>query len=168
MPELSRSVAGAVLVGIAATLLLDLFALVRQRVFGTPLPDYSMVGRWVGHMARGRFRHPTIVNTPPVRGETVIGWTVHYLAGIAFAGVVFGIWGIGWWRAPTLSPALIVGVGSVAAPFLLMQPGMGAGIAARRTANPVDARLRSLATHFTFGLCLYAAAWATRGLGIPA
>jgi hypothetical protein len=167
MPEISHFVAGAVVVGIAATVLLDLIAMARQRLFGTPLPDYSLVGRWVGHMHRGRFRHPAIGSAPPVRGEAVIGWTVHYLTGIGFAGVLLGIWGIQWWSAPTLAAALIVGVGSVAAPFLLMQPGMGAGFAASRTANPAAARLRSLATHTTFGMCLYVAAWMTRGLIVP-
>jgi Protein of unknown function (DUF2938) len=49
----------------------------------------------------------------------------------------------------------------VAAPFLLMQPGMGAGIAASRTPRPAAARLHSLVTHGIFGLGLYAAGWAT-------
>jgi DUF2938 family protein len=47
------------------------------------------------------------------------------------------------------------------APFLLMQPGMGAGIAASRTPRPVAARLQTLVTHGIFGLGLYAAGWAT-------
>jgi hypothetical protein len=54
---------------------------------------------------------------------------------------------------------MIVGIGSVVAPFLLMQPGMGAGIAASRTPKPGAARLNSLVTHAVFGLGLYAAGW---------
>lgn len=64
-----------------------------------------------------------------------------------------------WAQRPTLGPALLVGIGSVAAPFLLMQPGMGLGIAARRAPRPGAARLQSLITHGIFGLGLYAAAW---------
>jgi len=60
-----------------------------------------------------------------------------------------------WVRQPTLAPALIVGIGSVAAPFLLMQPGMGAGVAARCTPHPAKARLHSLLTHAVFGVGLY-------------
>ena len=60
---------------------------------------------------------------------------------------------------PDLGPALLVGIGSVAAPFLVMQPGMGAGIAASRTPRPAAARLQSLVTHAIFGLGLYAAGW---------
>jgi hypothetical protein len=55
---------------------------------------------------------------------------------------------------------LIIGVGSVMAPFLVLQPGMGAGIAASRTPRPAVVRLQSLVTHGIFGLGLYAAAWA--------
>ena len=56
----------------------------------------------------------------------------------------------------TLGPALLVGIGTVAAPFLLMQPGMGAGIAASRTRRPGAARMQSLVTHTIFGLGLSA------------
>jgi hypothetical protein len=50
----------------------------------------------------------------------------------------------------------------VAAPFLLLQPALGAGIAASRTPRPNVARRRSLVTHLVFGLGLYLAAegWA--------
>ena len=94
-----------------------------------------------------------------VRGERLIGWAAHYLTGIAFAGTLLAIWGLEWARHPTIAPALIVGLGSVAAPFLLMQPGMGAGVAASRTPRPGAARIQSLVTHAVFGLGLYAAAW---------
>ena len=65
-------------------------------------------------------------------------------------------------RQPTIGPALLVGIGTVAAPFLVMQPGMGAGIAASRTPRPAAARLQSLVTHTIFGLGLYAAGWVAR------
>jgi hypothetical protein len=55
-------------------------------------------------------------------------------------------------------PALTVGLLTVAAPFLVMQPAMGAGLAARRTPNPNMSRLRSLATHGVFGAGLYGSA----------
>jgi protein-S-isoprenylcysteine O-methyltransferase Ste14 len=112
-------------------------------------------------MPRGRFRHESIAAAEPVQGERVIGWTAHYLIGIAFAAILPGVWGLEWIRHPTLVPALIVGIGTVAAPMLVMQPGMGAGIGASRTPRPAAARLQSLATHTIFGLGLYAAGWAT-------
>ena len=144
-------------IGAGATLTTDLWAIARGRLFGVPAPDWGLVGRWFGHMARGRLRHERIAAAEPVRGERVIGWTAHYLTGIAFAGVLLAICGLAWARQPTLAPALALGMATVAAPFLLMQPGMGAGIAASRTPRPNSARLQSLVTHAVFGVGLYAA-----------
>lgn len=148
-----------VIVGLGATAVMDAWGIVRRPLLGLPPPDYGLVGRWIGHMPHGRFRHPSIAAAAPVRAERVIGWTAHYLTGIAFAGILVGLWGVGWLQAPTLLPALAVGLGSVAAPFLLMQPGMGAGLAARRTPRPGRARIQSVLTHAVFGLGLYAAGW---------
>jgi hypothetical protein len=151
---------GSIFVGAGATLVIDAWAMARKRVFGIAAPDYGLVGRWIAHMARGRFRHHRISDSPPVQGERLIGWTTHYLVGIAFAGTLLGACGLTWLRNPTMAPALFVGVATVAAPFLVMQPGMGAGIAASRTPRPSAARLQSLLTHGIFGLGLYASGWA--------
>ena len=147
------------LMGAGATAVLDLWSVARKQLLDIPLPNYGLVGRWFAYLARGRFRHDPISATPAVRGERLIGWAAHYLTGIAFAGTLLAIWGLEWARHPTIAPALIVGLGSVAAPFLLMQPGMGAGVAASRTPRPGAARIQSLVTHAVFGLGLYAAAW---------
>ena len=144
-------------IGAGATLATDLWAIARRRLLGVPGPDYGLVGRWFAHMARGRFRHERIAAAPPVRGELLIGWTAHYLIGVAFAGVLLAVCGLAWVRQPTPAPALAMGIATVAAPFLLMQPGMGAGIAASRAPRPNAARLQSLITHTIFGLGLYAA-----------
>jgi hypothetical protein len=149
----------AVVTGVGATAVMDLWALARKRLFDTAAPNYGLVGRWLAAMPRGRFRHASIAAAPPVRGERVIGWVAHYLIGVAFAALLLGVWGIQWIERPTLLPALAVGVGTVAAPFLLMQPGMGAGIAASRTPRPAAARRQSLLNHTVFGFGLYAAGW---------
>ena len=148
------------IIGIGATAVMDIWGIVRKPLLGIAPPDYALVGRWFAHMPRGRFRHDAIARSPALKGERAIGWMAHYLTGIAFAAMLLGIWGLGWIRNPTLGPALLVGVATVAAPLLLMQPGMGAGIAARRTARPNAARVQSLITHAVFGLGLYAAGWA--------
>lgn len=144
--------------GVLATALLDLSALARRRWLATPLPNYGLVGRWLMHMPRGRFRHDSIVAAAPVRGERVVGWIAHYSTGIAFAAMLLALSGAEWIHRPTVLPALLVGIGTVLAPFLLMQPALGAGIAASRAPNPGKARRQSLLTHALFGLCLYVAA----------
>lgn len=158
MLETTLALISALLVGAGATLVMDLWAIVRQRLLGVPPLDYALVGRWLGHLARGRFFHNPIGASAAVPGERAIGWTAHYVIGIAFGGVLMAGWGPGWACRPTIGPALIVGIGSVVAPFLVMQPAMGAGIAASRTPRPAAARLHSLVTHAVFGLGLYATA----------
>ncbi|MGK9234963.1 DUF2938 domain-containing protein [Inquilinus limosus] len=105
--------------------------------------------------------HDGIGKAAPVAGERALGWIVHYGTGIVFAALLLAICGLGWARDPTLPPALAFGLVTVAAPFLLMQPGLGIGIAASKTPNPTAARLRSLMTHAVFGIGLYLAALVT-------
>src|SRR5687767_14774861 len=147
-----------ILVGAGATASTDLWMLVRQRLFGIAPPNFGLVGRWFAHMPAGRFRHVSIAHATPWRGERLLGWSAHYLIGIGFAAIVPALWGVGWMHRPTLGPALIVGLATVLAPFLVMQPGMGAGLAARRTPRPWSARFQSLLTHVVFGLGLYVSA----------
>jgi hypothetical protein len=149
----------AIAIGAGATVVMDGWIAARKHLFGIPAADYAMVGRWVAHLARGHFLHDRIAASPPVKGELAIGWTVHYVTGIAFAGLLLGLFGLDWSRNPTIGPALAVGIGTVLAPFLLMQPGMGAGIAASRTPRPNAVRLQSLVTHAVFGAGLYATGW---------
>lgn len=154
-----------IVIGIGATALTDLWALARRALLGVAPPDFGLVGRWLAHMPRGRFRHHAIAAAPRIAGERILGWVAHYLIGIAFTMLLPLLFGAAWLSDPTPGPALAVGLGTVAAPFLLMQPGMGAGIAASRSPRPAAARLHSLVTHAVFGLGLYAAAIATRAIG---
>ena len=144
--------------GIAATALVDLWAIARLRLFGTALPNYRLVGRWIAHIPRGRIRHASIAAAELVRAEGLIGWAAHYLIGIAFAFLLLAAAGSEWFERPSLAPALAVGIATVAAPWFVMQPAMGAGIAARLTPRPAAARLQSLITHGIFGLGLYGGA----------
>jgi len=142
------------LIGIGATAVMDLWGAVAVRAFGFPPANFAMIGRWVGHMPR-RFVHESIARAAPVRGEHIIGWVVHYGTGILFAGLLIAFAGAAWMQEPTPLPALVVGLLTVAAPFFLMQPAMGAGIASSRTPNPGAARQRSVLNHIAFGVGLY-------------
>lgn len=144
-----------VLIGVAATAFLDLANFVLSRVLRMRAPDYAMVGRWIGHFPRGQFVHASIGKAERVAGEAAIGWAVHYAVGIAFALVLVLIAGPEWMQRPDFAPAFAVGIASVAAPFLIMQPSMGAGFAAAKTPNPNAARGRSLLSHALFGVGLY-------------
>lgn len=150
----------AVAVGIGATAVMDLWLLL-LKARGIPTLNFTLLGRWVGHMPRGRWAHDGMAKAAPVQGELALGWAAHYATGIAFTTLLAALAGPGWWQAPTLLPALALGIGTVVLPFFVMQPAMGAGIASSRTTTPALNRLKSLANHTVFGLGLYAAALAT-------
>ena len=79
------------LMGLGATVLIDLWALVLQRLARVPLPNWAMVGRWVMHLPRGRLFHENIAAAQPMPKERQIGWVFHY-----FVGVVYGVFSHFW------------------------------------------------------------------------
>jgi len=149
----------AMLLGIGATAVMDAWLLLLKHL-GVPTLNFAFIGRWVGHLFRGQFAHAAIAKAVPIRGELAWGWLTHYAVGVAFATVLVGLQGADWVRSPTLLPALAVGVCTVAAPLLVMQPAMGSGFAASRTPTPLKNCLRSLANHTVFGFGLYLSALA--------
>jgi hypothetical protein len=149
------------LIGIGATAAMDLWAIFLKRAFGVLSLDYRLFGRWIGHLPSGRFIHENIAKASPVRGELMIGWGAHYLIGITFAALLLALWGLRWARSPSLFPALFIGIVTIVAPFFMLQPGMGAGIAASKTPKPNIARLKSLGAHSVYGFGLYGAALLT-------
>lgn len=148
------------LIGAGATAVMDLWGLMLKRGLGVKGLDYAMVGRWIGHMPGGRLVHRPIAAAAPVRGERMIGWTAHYAIGVGFAAALVIAAGSAWLAAPTPGAALAFGALSVAAPFLVLQPALGMGLAARRAPKPWTARARSLTTHLVFGAGLYLSALA--------
>jgi hypothetical protein len=148
----------AAAIGIGATAVMDGWSVVQRRALGVPPLNYRFVGRWIGHFPRQRFVHASIQNADPIAGEAFTGWIAHYAIGIAWAGLLLGVWGLDWVREPTLFPALAVGIGSVAAPSFVMQPAFGIGVAASKLPKPWSARLFSLLAHTSFALGLYLSA----------
>ena len=158
MPDGVEFLTRGVLIGAGAAVLMDAWALFARRAFGISGLDYALLGRWIGHFPRGRFFHERIASADRIRGERLLGWVAHYSIAIAFAFLLLAIWGLDWARSPTIGPALLIGWGTIVAPWFVLQPGMGAGIAASRTPNPRAARLRNLATHTVYGVGLFLSA----------
>jgi Protein of unknown function (DUF2938) len=154
--------AASLFIGIGATALFDLWVLLRAKAAGQAPPDWRLPGRWFSHALRGHVFHADIAAAPPVAREQLRGWLGHYAVGVLFAAGLLIFWGMGWAAAPTLGPAMIVGVGTIALGWFLMSPGMGNGLAASRSATPWRNRALGLVAHvvFGFGLYLSALAWA--------
>lgn len=142
--------------GVGATAVMDLWLMLLRRL-GVPTLNFAFIGRWLGHLLRGRFSHSAIAKSAPIAGELAWGWLAHYAIGIAFAVLLVAWQGLAWLQQPTLAPALGVGVTTLLLPLLVMQPAMGAGLASSKTPTPLKNCLRSLANHSVFGLGLYLA-----------
>lgn len=146
---------GALAIGIGATLVMDLWNLFLKRTFRIPSLNYCLVGRWLRHVQGGTLRHASITAAPQKPFECTVGWVAHYTIGVVFALGFVGLASGDWLARPTLLPALLYGIGTVVFPFFIMQPSLGLGIAASRTPQPTQARLKSLVTHTVFGVGLY-------------
>jgi hypothetical protein len=148
-------IAGAIAMGIGATLVMDLWNLFLKRTFHVPSLDYCLLGRWLRHLQGGILRHASIAAAPPRSFECAVGRVAHYAIGVVFALVFVVIADSDWMARPTLLPALLYGIGTVVFPFFILQPSLGFGVAASKTPKPAQARLKSLATHTVFGVGLY-------------
>jgi hypothetical protein len=148
----------AALIGVIATICIDVWSLFLRRAFGIRSLDYCLLGRWALHIPAGRWAHERIAASPAKRHECQVGWAVHYGIGIGLALMFVGVVSSHWVEGPTLLPALTFGLVTVVMPFFVLQPAIGLGIASSRAPSPAAARLKSIATHTVFGAGLYLAA----------
>lgn len=146
------------LIGVGATAVFDLWGLLLKHAFGLPGANWGLVGRWFGHLAGGTVFHEDIAKAPPFAYERAMGWIGHYAVGILFAAILLALVPATWLQQPTLMPPLIVGLVTVGAGWFLLQPGMGAGIAASKRPNANQIRVLNIVGHIVFGLGLYASA----------
>ncbi len=153
----------ALIIGVGATLCIDLWGLLLRRLFGIRSLDLCLLGRWVLHMPEGTFVHESIAASSARRGECPMGWIAHYSIGVGLVWFFLQLAPDAWLVSPTVLPALGFGVVTVLVPFFTLQPALGLGVASSRTRNPNAARLKSVLTHTVFGLGLYVSAWLAQG-----
>ena len=149
------SVIHGVILGLIATIGTDIWAAIVKHVLRLPTANWALVGRWFGHMARGVFSHHRIADSAAIPNELAIGWAAHYVIGIAYGLAYLSIVQLYLSSTPTIMSALVFGVATLGAPWLIMQPCMGAGILASKTPRPVITRLVNLSMHLVFGISLY-------------
>jgi energy-converting hydrogenase Eha subunit B len=163
MNNMTEFVVRSFVIGAGATVVMDVWAALLKR-FGIASLNFALLGRWIGHLPSGRWFHGNIAKTPQVRGELLIGWCAHYSIGVNFAAVLLATFGVSWARSPTLYPALFIGVVTVVAPWFILQPALGAGIASSKTPRPIFNATKSLITHVVFGAGLFIAALAASAI----
>lgn len=157
MNEFWQWIGFSVVLGVGATFLGDVWGQLVRIATGIAPLDWRLVGCWLGHMPH-RFFHDNIGTAPPIPGEKVLGWSAHYATGIFLAAAMLGLFGLDWLASPDALWALAFGLATVALPFFILQPALGAGVAAQRTPNPSRARVMSVLTHCAFGLDLWVCA----------
>jgi len=155
MNPLALALLSAIPIGLGATLMFDLWGLFLKQAFQIPPSNICLVGRWIRYMPEGIFKHSNIASSPKKSAECVVGWIAHYTIGITFAVIFVVLAGNSWLEHPTPIPAIAFGLITVLAPFYIMQPLFGLGLAASKTPNPTQARLRSLMNHAAFGVGIY-------------
>lgn len=143
------------LIGIVATVCMDVWAAIAKHVLKLPTADWAMVGRWFGHIPRGTLAHHPISASPPITNELALGWIGHYVIGVvygvAYLYIVKGIL-VG---EPSLLSGIGFGIATLFAPWLIMQPAMGVGVFASRAPRPAIMRLTNFSMHAVFGASLY-------------
>jgi len=147
-----------VVIGVGATVLMDLWAIVLWKVFGQARPNWGPVGRWFWHLKEGTVFHDDIGRADPYANERALGWIGHYAIGILYGVILALLVGERWFAAPTFLPAFILGIVTVGAGWFLLQPGLGLGVAASRLPNANKVRALNLVAHTVFALGLYGTA----------
>src|SRR4030095_3162155 len=151
----SRAFIVDLIVGILATVTMDVVAVVSRRLGiagrGPRRTGPDLIGRWIGYLLRGKFRHTDILQAPRLRGELVVGLTAHYLIGIVLTLVYLGLLVVAH-ATPTALNAILYGTAPTVLPCFLMCPSQGMGWLGRNA--PGDAHLArvSLFNHIIFGL----------------
>ncbi|KQV24429.1 hypothetical protein ASC97_26375 [Rhizobium sp. Root1203] len=148
----------SVVIGIGATVLMDIWAIVLAQATGGSLPNWAPVGRWFWHLGNGKVFHDDIGKAASYEHELALGWIGHYVVGILYGILLVLIAGPGWLAEPTFLPAWIWAIVTVGAGWFLLQPGLGIGWAASKTPNPAKVRFLNLVSHTVFGFGLYATA----------
>ncbi len=142
-------------VGIGSTLALDLWVWLLERLAGLEKTNWGAVGRWLTGLPRGQWALVP-ADQPFGKGEQLLGWTFHYLVGLAYAAMLPLFWGSAYLTAPTLLPALVVGVVvSSLAGLMILMPGLGGGFFASKTPKPGVVIVYVVVAHIVFALAQY-------------
>jgi hypothetical protein len=151
----SRVFIVGLIVGILATVTMDVVAVIALRLGiagrGPRRTGPDLIGRWVGYLLRGKFRHTGILQTPRLRGELLMGLAAHYSIGIVLTLLYLGLLVLAH-ATPTALNAVLYGTATTVLPWFLMFPSQGMGWLGLDA--PGDAHLAgmSLFNHIMFGL----------------
>ena len=151
----SRAFVGGLIVGFLATVTMDVVAMIALRLGlagqGPRRTGPDLIGRWIGYLFQGKFRHPDILQTPPLRGELLLGFAAHYAIGIVLTLLYLGVL-IVVHATPTALSAILYGTATTILPWFLMFPSQGMGWLGWHAPGEAHLARASLFNHIVFGL----------------
>lgn len=153
------------LIGIGATATVDCSTFLLS-LFTHKSHGILYIGRWVAYGFRGTFFHDTIIESPSVANEVLIGWVAHYTIGILFAFGLTALFGKKWIGKPNLFAALTIGIITLFFPVCILQPAMGFGIAFSKLSHVGFLLTKIIMIHIVYGLGLYFTAIALKKASI--
>ena len=152
--QMNQLLIQSLVIGVFATIFMDICGVIRNKLFQTQSLNYAFVGRWVLGWAKGQFHHVNISQASTQSGEQWVGWAFHYLTGILWVGILFGLSYLDLYPLNFVS-IMLFALFTTLVPFLIMQPALGLGFFASRTPVPFDAVKKSIITHLCFGFGIY-------------
>lgn len=111
------------------------------------------LGRWVGHMLRGRFTHEDIRNAEPIEHEGGIGIAAHYTIGVVLGVGYALLLRVPQRRRSSLPLATAYGIATTVFPWFWMFPARGQGVMGLRD-HDLRVPAFALLTHVAYGLGL--------------
>lgn len=148
-----------IVVGLISTLILDLWGLLLQKVYGVGGTDWGVVGQWLRQVPNGRIFYNAEKAPAVTSDDQRAGWIFHYAVGIFYAFLLVLIGGYDFIGAPSFFPFLFVGfiLSSLAGLFVLI-PCLGGGLCGLQTPRPGQTIGLILLAHLIFMLGQYLAA----------
>lgn len=146
------SIAAAALAGLLATYGMDVAG---RKIVAPALgkgPSGGL-GRWIGHMLRGRFTHEDITQAEPIPHEGGIGMATHYAIGLVLGAGYALLLRVPERRQNTLPRATAYGVATTVFPWFWMFPARGQGVMGLRERD-LRVPAFALGTHVAYGLGL--------------
>jgi len=151
----SRVCIVGVIVGVLATVTMDVVAVIAHRLgiggHGPRRTGPDLIGRWIGYLLHGKFRHTDILQTPPLRGELLWGLVAHYSIGIVLTLVYLGLLAVTH-ATPTALSAILYGTATTVLPWFVMFPSQGMGWLGWDAPGDAHLARTSLFNHIVFGM----------------
>ena len=152
LPKSSNITLRIVIMGIVATLMMDLGNLIFASFELVYKINYSLIGVLSFGWLKGVFIYNSINDIVVTNYSYLFGVATHYFIGIIFAIPVFFMMLLLNLRSYLL--LIIYGILTCFASLFLLFPSLGLGLAALKTSSPFYMIFSSLLNHFFYGLGL--------------